>query len=137
MSPSANNFCRVLYVEDTPEDQRMLGEAVDIARVPLAIAPASSAEAALTMLGSGDHFNALVLDWNLPAVTGIEFLTRVRSTHPRIPVLILTGEPATVDLPGAMRLGAETVVAKPLTLDHWVRLARLVHGFCEDVQVSG
>lgn len=137
MFPASDKSSRVLYVEDTPEDQRILTEAVRMARVPVEITPATSAGAALDLLSGGTHFDALVLDWNLPATTGIEFLTAVRSTHAKMPVLILTGEPATVDLPGAMRLGAETVIAKPLTLDHWVRLARLIHGFCEDVRIAG
>ena len=126
--------CRVLYVEDTPEDQRMLTEAVGMAGVPLDIIPASTPGSALDCLAG--EFQAVVLDWNLPATDGTEFLTEIREKQPKMPVMILTGEPATVDLSGALELGAETVVAKPLTLDHWVRLARLIHGFCEDVQAA-
>lgn len=134
MPTQSEAVCRVLYIDDTIEDLRMLQQAVALAGVPVEVIQASSANQALEHLSSSGNFQVLVLDWNLPAVTGLEFLTIVRSTVPRLPVLILTGSPATVDLPGAMGLGAESVIAKPLTLDHWERLAHLLHGFCEDVK---
>jgi CheY-like chemotaxis protein len=134
MPAQSETVCRVLYIDDTVEDLRMLQHAVSLAGVPVEVMQASSAPQALEYLSNSADFQVLVLDWNLPAVTGLEFLTTLRSTFPKLPVLILTGSPATVDLPAAMGLGAESVIAKPLTLDHWERLAHLLHGFCEDVQ---
>ena len=114
----------------------MLTEAVAIAGVPIEVVSAPEADAALGRLDGGTSFHALILDWNLPAVSGMEFLGVVRQRHPKLPVMILTGAPASVDLNGAIGLGAETVIAKPLTLDHWERLAHVLYGFCEDVRSS-
>jgi two-component system NtrC family response regulator len=136
MIPEQKDACHVLYVEDTPEDQRMLVEAVGLAGVPVAVDHAATADAALESLAGDNEYSVLLLDWNLPAVTGVEFLARARELRPRLPILILTGEPATVDVPAAAQFGAETIVAKPLELAQWEQLANLVSGFCEDVQAT-
>lgn len=134
MPSVTNTVCRILYIDDTEEDLRMLAEAVSTSGVPLEIRPAGSADEALRQLNADERFHAVILDWNLPALTGTDFLMIIRNEYPRLPVLILTGAPATVDLPAALGLGAETVIAKPADLDHWERLAHVVHGFCEDVR---
>lgn len=128
--------CRLLYVEDTPEDQRMLNEAADLAQVPMCIVPASNAEEAIRLLSRSDPFHAVLLDWNLPAVTGPEFLARLRVVTPQLPVIVITGEPGTVDRAAASALGADNVVGKPLTLENWEQLALQLYGFCEGVQAA-
>ena len=128
--------CRLLYVEDTPEDQRILNEAADLADVPICIVSVSSAEEAIRKLLHDEPYHVLLLDWNLPAVTGTEFLTRVRTVAPKLPVLVITGEPRTVDRAATTRLGVHKIVRKPLGLDDWEELAKQLYGFCEGVQAA-
>ena len=138
MSPQSKPICRVLYVEDTPEDQRLLGEAVSLSGVEVHITSVATAAVALQAIAERHEFDVLLLDWNLPAVTGLEFLASVRSRQPDLPVLILTGEPGTVDLPNAARFGADTVIRKPYTLEDWESLAVRLYGFCAETRaVSG
>jgi two-component system, chemotaxis family, chemotaxis protein CheY len=132
MSPQPQPTCRVLYVEDTPEDQRLLREAVSLVRVQIELTSASTADAALAALAGDAQFDVLLLDWNLPAVTGVEFLRAARSSQPTLPVLVLTGEPATVDVPKAAQLGVETIIRKPLTLEDWEGLAERLYRFCSN-----
>ena len=130
MSPKTLPLCRVLYVEDAPEDQRLLAEAISFAGVEVHLSTASTADAALTVLAESTDLDVLLLDWNLPAVTGVEFLSAARLKQPRLPVVILTGEPGLVDVPRAAQLGAETILRKPLTLDAWEGLAVRLYEFC-------
>ena len=128
--------CRLLYVEDTPEDQRLLSEAAHLAEVPMCIVSVSSADEAIRRLLRDESYHVLLLDWNLPAVTGSEFLARIRAVAPKIPVLVISGEPATIDTHAASRHNVASLVRKPLTLDNWEDLARQLYGFCEGVQAA-
>ena len=130
MSTKQRPTCRVLYVEDTREDQQILREAILFADVPVELVTANTAEAALEMLSGTPDFHVLVLDWNLPAITGVEFLTALRVKLPTVPVTILTGEPRMVDAPTAARLGAATIVRKPLLLEEWEQLAMRLYDEC-------
>jgi DNA-binding NtrC family response regulator len=136
MISELNKTCRVLYLDDTPEDQRMLMEAVGLAGVSVDVHAAPTAECALEWLATAAEFDVLLLDWNLPAVTAGEFLTSTRKLRPRLPVLVVTGEPRTVDQAVAARFGATNIVAKPLDLDEWEELARSLLTFCEHARVA-
>jgi len=135
MKTRTSPTCRVLYVEDTREDQQILREAIDFADVPVELITANTAQSALKLLSNGDHFHILLLDWNLPAVTGLEFLTNLRAAQPTVPVIILTGEPRLVDTPTAKTLGARTILKKPLILEEWEQLASQLYEHCDE-QVS-
>lgn len=130
MNSSAHPICRVLYVEDAREDQQILREAIGFASVPVELITANTAQSALGLLSNGTRFHVLVLDWNLPAVTGVEFLTALRTAQPTVPVIILTGEPRTVDVKAATALGASTILKKPLVLEEWEALAFRVYEHC-------
>lgn len=136
MPPSLHKTCRVLYLEDTPEDQRMLLEAIDLACVAVTVQAALTAESALKWLAMSTEFHVLLLDWNLPAVTAVEFLTGARQLRPTLPILVISGEPGTVDKEAAAGFGAHHIVAKPLDLDQWEALAKSLCAFCENAQVA-
>jgi putative two-component system response regulator len=78
---------------------------------------AADAEAALALL-SRDGYECVVTDINMPGLTGIELLRRIRLADQDVAVIMITGAP---DLDGAleaMRLGAYDHQAKPLNLAH-------------------
>jgi two-component system chemotaxis response regulator CheY len=59
--------------------------------------------------------DAIILDWNMPAMSGLEFLERLRMTeegdHPK--VIFCTTENDTPHLTRALRAGANEYVMKP------------------------
>ena len=134
MATSANALkpesCRVLYVDDLTEDQRLLREAVSLADVPVQVVCASSGEKALELLQHDGQFDFVLLDWNLPCVSGSELLDNVRALHPKMPILVLTGEPGTVTLNRSTTFDQPRVIRKPPTLDAWEDFARMLLDFC-------
>lgn len=114
----------------------MLLEAIDLASVAVAVQPASTAESALKWLATTTEFHVLLLDWNLPVVTAVEFLMSARQVRPDLPILVISGEPATVDREAAAQFNAHHIVAKPLDLDQWEALARSLCAFCKGAQVA-
>jgi DNA-binding response OmpR family regulator len=71
-----------------------------------------------------DDFDALLLDWNVPDVSGLEVLMRVRQQMKlAIPVLLITSRPSEEDIVQALREGADDYIAKPVR--HKELVARL------------
>ncbi len=61
-----------------------------------------------------EHPDLLVLDLNLPRVSGFEVLRALRGSGSRIPVLVVSGILRTSDRLRALVLGAADVIGKPL-----------------------
>lgn len=79
---------QVLVVEDEQRVRTMLGQALKEMGFTATFAP--SAEAALRAVMQ-QSFDILILDLNLPGMSGIEFLERVRARQSDVQVIILTG----------------------------------------------
>ena len=59
-------------------------------------------------------FDLVVTDLNLPGMDGYELIQLVKSSHPELPVLAITGYTATHYIEHAYRAGADRVLTKPL-----------------------
>jgi two-component system chemotaxis response regulator CheY len=77
------------------------------------------ARAAVEKLMQGQRPDVMILDINMPEVTGmdmLEFLRR-RAELKDLPVIMLSTEATDVRVDEAMRLGANAFVFKPVTID--------------------
>jgi two-component system, NtrC family, response regulator AtoC len=84
---------------------------------------ARSGEEALGALQTDRSFAAVVLDYCLPDVSGLELLRRVKARNPEARVIVMTGY-STVELAvNAMKLGADEFLTKPVQPE---ALARMV-----------
>jgi len=60
-------------------------------------------------------FDALLLDWNIPDISGLEVLRRVRQQlRSRIPIIFSTARTAEADIVSALRQGADDYLVKPM-----------------------
>jgi DNA-binding response OmpR family regulator len=104
----------VLLVDDETEFVTTLAERLELRG--MTVRTASDGEAALPMVD--DHPpDIIVLDLMMPGIGGIETLKRIKSTHPGIPVILLTGRGSTKEGIDGMRLGAFDYMMKPIDLD--------------------
>jgi FixJ family two-component response regulator len=69
----------------------------------------------------------LIVDQNMPAMTGLELVARLRQDGNRIPVLLTTGLSSSDLAAGAARLDIGTVIEKPAELDV---LLKFVSEYC-------
>lgn len=60
--------------------------------------------------------DAVFLDIIMPEMDGIDVLRRIRETHPRLPVIIITGSASVQQINEAKRLGVTDVIEKPFAL---------------------
>jgi two-component system, OmpR family, copper resistance phosphate regulon response regulator CusR len=61
-------------------------------------------------------FDAVILDWMLPGMSGIDVLARVRARGHRIPVLLLTARDQVEDRVAGLDRGADDYLVKPFAL---------------------
>lgn len=103
---------RILIVDDDPDLREVVSAMLDA--VGLSAAAVESSEEALDLL-SREAFDLLVLDWNLPRMTGLD-LCRTLRKDPRfatLPVLFLTANASSQDMVEAFASGGDDYVVKP------------------------
>jgi serine/threonine protein kinase/CheY-like chemotaxis protein len=113
---------RVLVVDDNLDNRELLRRR--LARRGFDATAAASGAAALDLL-SRETFDAVLLDIEMPDMSGLEVLTglRERFTKTELPVLMATARTESDDMVEAFRLGANDYVTKPL--DFPIVVARL------------
>lgn len=105
----------ILLVEDNPDDAHLTIAAFKAAGVQARFTVATDGFEALKSLADAEELPAVVLlDLNLPKLSGHEILERIRS-NPRtkaVPVVILTSSIESEDLTRCYALGANSFVRK-------------------------
>jgi len=102
----------LLVVEDDSKQREAIVEL--IAHEDVEITAVDSAEAALKELGSGKHYDCVVLDLGLSEMSGFELLEKVKS-NPAIadlPIIVYTGKQLTGAEETRVKKYAETIIMK-------------------------
>jgi two-component system OmpR family response regulator/two-component system response regulator QseB len=73
---------------------------------------ASAGELALAT----ENYAAIVLDWNLPKLSGIDLLKRLRTAGAQVPVLMLTARDTVQERIAGLDAGADDYLVKPFDL---------------------
>lgn len=76
---------------------------------------------------SRKHFDVVVLDLNMPGLSGLEVLERLKNDGIESEVLVLTGEAIVDTAVQAMKLGACDYLSKPFPLPELEERCRLAH----------
>lgn len=71
------------------------------------------------------HFDVVVCDMNMPGISGLEVLERMKSSGSEAEVIILTGQATVENAVEAMKLGALDYLTKPFPLAELERRCRL------------
>ena len=127
----------ILLVEDNPGDARLAEEALRDGKVLHNLVRAANGEEAMDVLRRrGDHADAarpdlILLDLNLPRMHGREVLAAVRADEglKGIPVIIMTTSEEDLDIQTTMDLGATSYIVKPLDMDQFLGVLRLLDNY--------
>jgi len=79
-------------------------------------------------LATERNYTAVLVDVKMPVIDGIQFLTQLRETKPKLPVILITGYPSIPDAASAIRLGASDYVTKPFTPEDITRSVQRLLG---------
>lgn len=104
----------ILLVDDEEEFVQTLCERLDLRGLSCRVA--LDGEAGLKMMDEAEP-DVVVLDMFMPGLKGLEVLKLIRQRHPKVQVILLTGQGATKDGMDGMKLGAFDYMIKPLSID--------------------
>lgn len=115
----------ILLVEDNPDDEEFTLRALRRAKVTNPVVVVRDGSEALDwLLGTGAHAGrnpgdvpgVVLLDLNLPKLSGLEVLKRIRgeAATRHVPVVVLTSSSEDEDILGSYASGANSYVRKPV-----------------------
>lgn len=107
----------ILLVDDEVEFISTLAERLEIRGIQARVV--YDGEAALKAVAENEP-QAMVLDVMMPGIKGLDVLQRVKEEHPKVQVILLTGQGKTRDGIEGMRFGAFAYMMKPLDLEELI-----------------
>lgn len=136
-SVSTSSPIRVLLVEDSPTDARLMQEVFKECGLSVQLTHVNDGEKAISFLTKEGEFNGahtpdlVLLDLNLPKKRGLEVLRFIKSNRvlKLVPVIVLTTSEAERDIEEVYRESANCYLNKPIDYDKFVSLIKLVDEF--------
>jgi CheY-like chemotaxis protein len=103
---------RVLVVDDSATQRRIVRKLLTGIRFPLEIVEAEEGIAALKQLAGG-RFDFVFLDYNMPGLNGVETLSEIKRQYPRVQVVLMTSADDDAVAKRARAAGAAAFLRKP------------------------
>jgi CheY-like chemotaxis protein len=101
---------KVLIVDDTAVDRRLAGGLLENAE-GLEVVYAENGKAALDIMAE-DEPDIVLTDLQMPEMDGLQLITHIRSHHPNVPVILMTGHGSESTAVDALERGASSYVPK-------------------------
>jgi DNA-binding NtrC family response regulator len=113
MSKSGGPTVNILYAEDDSVSGRLVKSIAESEGYSVTVAPTGEEFLALLAREKPD---LILLDIELPDISGLDLLPRCRSRYPNIPVIVATASHLVSDVVNALKGGAVDYLTKPI--DH-------------------
>lgn len=131
-----DRILRLLVIEDSPSDVRLLEEALRENKIACEMVVACDGVEGLSHLkrvcrGEMARPDLIILDLNLPRKNGREVLAEVKTSPDlrQIPVLVMTSSRSADDVTEAYTLNANCYISKPFDLDEYIQIFRSIEDF--------
>jgi two-component system, chemotaxis family, chemotaxis protein CheY len=121
-----DNKIPVLVIDDSRTMRLILGRM--LGDLGLDVAEASNGRDALALLDAGLSPAVILVDWNMPEMTGIEFVEAVRQPpyESTAKLVMVTTETEVPQVRRALEAGADEYVMKPFTSDAIIEKLQLL-----------
>lgn len=135
MVETEKNTLRILLIEDTPGDVRLITEGFKRTKLSPIFTVVGDGKAALHFLFKTADLSELpemiLLDLNLPLIGGHEVLKQIKSSRKtdHIPVVILTSSLLDDDITKAINGEADLYVIKPINLNEYFEAISKIERF--------
>jgi len=108
---------KALVIDDSRTMRRIVGSLLEA--LGFEVHQAGDGQEALDLLDDGLEVDLACIDWNMPVMDGLEFVTRVRANPDRrqITLMMVTTESETGQIVRALAAGAHEYLIKPFTPD--------------------
>lgn len=123
----------VLFIEDDMIETMKLQRAISKFESKHKIVEAKNGEEALEILKGGEVPDIILLDLNMPRMSGIEFLSHLKSDErlKYLPTIILTTSENRVDLLKCFEIGIAGYIIKPLKYEDYESKLKKVFEYWE------
>ena len=135
----------IVVVEDNPADVETLRIAFELAEFEPTIVAFDYGSDALKYLGANGYgfsepraCDLVILDLNLPRMSGFEVLERIRGTqHLRsLPIIVMSGSQRLDEIKECYRLGASSCITKPSHLPEITAVGTRIVGYLRETRVK-
>lgn len=119
-----SNSLNILLIEDNLIEIMKMKRTLSFLKLNHTLSEAKNGEEALDILKDKSKFPDLILlDLNMPKMSGIEFLSIIKDTddYKHIPTVILTTSDNQKDLFECFKIGVSGYILKPLKYDDYVK----------------
>jgi len=105
----------VLVVDDSRIMRNIVKNYFSEQKIPCQYVEAENGSDALELL-TKKQIDLVLLDWNMPKLSGIEFLKEVRAMpqYDKLPIIMVTSESAKYNVIEALKAGASDYIVKPI-----------------------
>jgi two-component system chemotaxis response regulator CheY len=105
----------ILVVDDSRIMRNIVKNTFAAMNIPSQFVEASNGKDALVQLEK-QAVDLVLLDWNMPELSGLEFLKRVRAMekYKALPIIMVTSEAARYNVIEALKNGATDYIIKPV-----------------------
>lgn len=111
---------KLLIVDDNPNQLYSLETALKT-KGHSVICATSGEEGLRRLTKNISQIDAVLTDYAMPGMTGMELLTHVQRAHQHLPVIMMTGNLKRKLVNEAVRNGCRGLVEKPFTLDELMK----------------
>ncbi|MCM8767403.1 MAG: response regulator [Candidatus Omnitrophica bacterium] len=108
---------KILIVEDNKEMIKLLTEILTSEK--FSVEHVSSGLLAVDKI-KNENYNLIILDLQLPDITGFKVLEDIKKINENIPIIILTGFGTTDNIVKAIKMGADDFVEKPFDIEDFL-----------------
>lgn len=113
---AAPEHCRVLVVDDAPDNQRLLKAVLTKAGHDVQLANNGlQALEAVERAGASEQFDLVVMDLQMPEMDGVTAIRRLRADGHRMPIVALTAHALVEDRERTLEAGADGYETKPIS----------------------
>ncbi len=106
---------KVLVVEDQQDARAMMRNMLSELGITQIFEAGDGREALRFMDSAFDFVNLVICDWNMPGLTGVEFLRQLRSVDAETPFLMVTGRKDMESVVEAKTAGVSGYISKPFS----------------------
>ncbi len=105
----------VLVVDDSRIMRNIVKNTFTAMNIPCQFVEAGNGKEALARLEE-QEVHLILLDWNMPELSGLDFLKTVRAQdkHKSLPIIMVTSEAARYNVIEALKNGATDYIIKPV-----------------------
>ena len=106
---------KVMVVDDSRIMRNIVKNTFAQMKIPCEFIEAANGLEALDQL-EANKLHLILLDWNMPELSGLEFLVKVRAMdqYKNLPIIMVTSESAKYNVIEALKAGATDYIVKPV-----------------------